>query len=208
LSNPFLIFGASGHAKVVVDVASRSGQKIDFIADDAPQVKAIFGYRVSHSQSPELALLKVFDFLVAVGENVARERIFEKLRLRGGQPKTLTHPSAIISPESRILPGTLCCAGVVVNPDAAIGRNCILNTAATVDHDCIVGDHSHICPGVRLAGDVVIGQRTMIGTGAVILPGVRIGSGCVIGAGSVVNCDIPDAMVAYGVPAKPKRPVR
>ena len=39
-------------------------------------------------------------------------------------------------------------------------------------------------------------------TESALLPGIRIGSNCVVGAGSVVNCDIPDEMVAYGVPAK------
>ena len=35
------------------------------------------------------------------------------------------------------------------------------------------------------------------------MPGVTIGNNVVIGAGAVVTKDIPDNMVAVGVPAKP-----
>ncbi len=97
------------------------------------------------------------------------------------------------------------CTGVVINPGPVVHDNCIINTSASIDHDCVVGEHTHVCPGVRLAGNVRVGPRTMIGVGASVLPGVRIGEGCVIGAGAVVNRDLPDHVVAYGVPARVQR---
>jgi acetyltransferase-like isoleucine patch superfamily enzyme len=86
-----------------------------------------------------------------------------------------------------------------------IGDDCIVNTSASVDHDCVVGDHVHLCPGVHLAGAVNVGSGTMIGTGAVILPVIQIGKGCVVGAGAVVNRDLPDGVIAFGVPARVQR---
>ena len=61
--------------------------------------------------------------------------------------------------------------------------------------------------GYQYNKDVYIGQNTWIGANVVILPGVHIGKNCVIGAGSVVNKDIPDNVVAVGVPCRVLRKV-
>jgi len=49
---------------------------------------------------------------------------------------------------------------------------------------------------------VVLGDGCDIGVGAIILPGVSIGSGSIIGAGSVVTKNIPEYVIAAGVPAR------
>lgn len=49
---------------------------------------------------------------------------------------------------------------------------------------------------------VSIGAGSWLGTNAVVLPGVTIGRQVAIGAGSVVTTDIPDGVVAAGVPAR------
>lgn len=51
-------------------------------------------------------------------------------------------------------------------------------------------------------GKIEVGAHTFIGARSTIMPGVSIGERCVIGTGSVVTKDIPDGMVACGVPAK------
>lgn len=53
-----------------------------------------------------------------------------------------------------------------------------------------------------MEGCISIGDNVMIGAGTVILPNVRIGSNVVIGAGSIVCKDIPDNVVAAGVPCR------
>lgn len=53
---------------------------------------------------------------------------------------------------------------------------------------------------------VTIGHDVWIGHGAVIMPGVTIGNGAVIGANAVVTRDVPDYMIAAGVPAKILKP--
>ncbi|MBP3489701.1 MAG: sugar O-acetyltransferase [Roseburia sp.] len=47
-----------------------------------------------------------------------------------------------------------------------------------------------------------VGKNVWIGSGVQIMPGITIGDNSVIGAGSVVTSDIPDNVVAYGVPCK------
>lgn len=61
--------------------------------------------------------------------------------------------------------------------------------------------------GIEIAKPITVGDNVWIGAGSVILAGVTIGSGSVIGAGSVVTKDIPENVVAVGVPCKVKRKI-
>ena len=51
----------------------------------------------------------------------------------------------------------------------------------------------------------VVGQDTFIGSGTMLVAPVTIGQGAKIGAGSVVTRDISKNILAYGVPARPKK---
>ena len=51
-------------------------------------------------------------------------------------------------------------------------------------------------------GDIVIGDNVFVGSNSTILYDVKIGNNVIIGAGSLVNKDIPDGVIAAGVPAK------
>lgn len=59
--------------------------------------------------------------------------------------------------------------------------------------------------GIRTA-DITIEDGCRIGYRATLLPGVRIGKGTVVGAGAVVTGDLPERVVAGGVPARVIRP--
>ena len=51
-------------------------------------------------------------------------------------------------------------------------------------------------------GRVILKENCKIGSHSTIMPGVTIGKNSIIGAHSFVNKDIPDNVIAYGVPAK------
>ena len=51
-------------------------------------------------------------------------------------------------------------------------------------------------------GEIVTGNNVFIGSNTTILYDVKIGNNVVIGAGSVVTKDIPDGVIAAGVPCK------
>ena len=55
--------------------------------------------------------------------------------------------------------------------------------------------------------DVHIGENVWIGAGAIILPGVHIGKNSVIGAGSVVTRDVPEGVLAVGIPCRVVREI-
>lgn len=204
---PLVVFGAGGHAKVVIDAARAAGRQPEIILDNAAADPIFEGIPLLAPNEDTWKQLPRFRFLVAIGNNASREKLFAELRSRGGAPETIIHPFSCVARSARIGIGTVVLAGAIVNPGAEIGENCILNTGCRIDHDCRIGNHTHICPGVSLAGNVSIGERSLIGVGSCSIQGITIGSDVTIGAGSVIIRNIPDRCVAYGNPARPRREV-
>ncbi len=84
-----------------------------------------------------------------------------------------------------------------------IGNNVTLTRGVTfITHDGGVAVFREKYPGMNVYGRIRIGNNVFIGVHSIILPGVTVGDNVVIGAGSVVNKDIPDNVVAAGIPAK------
>lgn len=189
-----ILYGASGHAKVIIDILEANGIKIDYIIDDNPSVRELLSYEVRQNTG-------YYDkAIIAIGSNEIRRRIVESIEVK--QYITAIHPTAIISPRARIGSGTVVMQGSIIQSSTEIGTHCIVNTGASVGHDCEVCDFVHIAPHATLAGNVSVGAGTWIGAGTVVRQGITIGSGSMIGVGSVVVKDIPDNVIAYGNPCK------
>lgn len=191
------IYGASGHGKVVADIAKAVGYTVvAFVDDDESKDEfcALPCIRADKMQKLPVAL--------GIGSNKARYTVFEKLKKGSFETPALIHPSAVISPSARIAEAAVVMPNGVVNADASIGIGCIVNTAAVVEHDCSIGDFVHISPNAALAGGVTVGEMSHIGIGANVIQLVSIGKGCIIGAGAAVISDISDNTTAVGVPAK------
>jgi sugar O-acyltransferase (sialic acid O-acetyltransferase NeuD family) len=137
--------------------------------------------------------------VIAIGENTTRRRIAQRYDLPW---LTVVHPQALVEPSVRLGQGTVILARAVVQVDSSLGNHVIVNHAATVDHDCVVESHAHLAPGVHLAGGVTVGEGVLLGIGAVAIPGVRICAGTTVGAGAAVGHDLPEHVVAVGVPAE------
>jgi sugar O-acyltransferase (sialic acid O-acetyltransferase NeuD family) len=201
-----LLWGAGGHAKVILDVARAMGAFTDIaFLDDAGEKGAWFrGYPIlgSLQRLPFLAGPDRPHFLIAIGDNRVRAKRYAAAAREGWTAATLVHPSAVVSPSAAIGEGTVVMARAVIQADARVGRNCIVNTGAIVEHDCRIGDHVHICPGAVLGGSVRVGDFTLVGTGANALPCAAIEEAAVIGAGAVVLDRIPAYATAVGVPAR------
>lgn len=199
--NRLIIIGASGHGKVVADIAKLSGYTDIAFLDDAPGLKVVSGYPVLGAVSTFSAFSQD-DFFVAIGNSDIRRRIQDEISSSGARLVTLIHPSAVVAQDVVIGEGTAVMAGAVINPSVRIGRGCIVNTSASVDHDCVIGDFSHISVGAHLAGSVAVDKRTWIGIGAVVNNNLSICSDVVIGAGAVVVRSIGVSGTYVGIPAK------
>lgn len=198
-----IIIGASGHGKVIADMATSLEYKDIFFLDDNISNHHCMEFPVVGT-SRDAVNFPDADFIVAIGNAIVRERIQHELSAAGLKITTLIHPKAIVSSRSKIEKGTVIMAGAVVNPDSIIGEGCIINTGATVDHDNRINDYAHISVGSHLAGTVSIGKRTWIGAGATVSNNIKICADCMIGAGALVvkNIDYPGTYI--GVPAKRK----
>ena len=183
------IYGASGHGKVVCDVAKSVGYKEIIFLDDNGELKF----------SPDLPK---FPVIIAIGDNKIRANLQKKVSEAGFEIATLIHETAVISPSAKIGRGVVIMPNVVVNADAIIGDGVILNSSCVIEHDCKIGKFAHISPNSVLAGGVEVGEFSHIGLGSSVIQKIKIGKNCVIGAGSAVIKDIDENCVAVGVPAK------
>lgn len=77
--------------------------------------------------------------------------------------------------------------GVVIEDFVQIGSHCSLYSVSTIDNK---------------EGQIILKKNCKIGSHSVVMPGVTIGENAIIGAFSFVNKDLPDNVVAAGVPIK------
>ena len=146
-------------------------------------------------------------FVVAIGDNGTRGTVLERAiaAVPGLEPATIVHPSAVIGHDATVSPGAILLAGCVVGNGSHVGRGALLGIHSSIDHDSMLGDHASLGPSATTGGAVRIGTTTAVGLGANIIHGVTIGADTVVGAGALVLSDLPECVVAYGVPARVAR---
>lgn len=203
MSDQLIIIGASGHGKVVADIALKMNKwnSIVFLDDDKSK-KTCLGFEVVGKFSDAHFYIDKADFFVAIGSNTTREKLQSSLEKQGASMATLIYPSAIVGIDVAIGNGTVIMAGVVINSSTRIGKGCIINTSATLDHDNAIEDYVHVSPGTKIAGTVKVGKGTWLGIGSVVSNNVKITSECIVGAGAVVVKDIIEPGIYVGVPVR------
>lgn len=77
--------------------------------------------------------------------------------------------------------------GVTIEDEVQIGSHCSIYSVSTIDEK---------------VGKVILRKNSKVGSHTTILPNITIGKNSIIGAHSLVIKDIPDNVVAFGVPAK------
>lgn len=206
-AEPLVVYGAGGHGKVVADAARSQGLEVLGFLDDDPS-------RVSRRVLGELAVLGDASWLagrpsvrvaLGIGDNEVRRGLTERLRAGGARLAAVTHRSAVVAPTAQVGAGVVVLACAVVNPDARVGEGAILNTGAIVEHDVQIGAYAHVSPNAALGGGASLGAGAHLGIGAQVSPLCSIGAQTIVGAGAVVVRDLPERVVAYGVPARVRR---
>lgn len=196
-----IIIGASGHGKVISDIAKLNGYSDIVFLDDNPAITSCGDYPVVG----KTALVETLegDVVVGIGNAQIRKRIQEVIPEY--RVVSQIHPNAVIGSHVAIGRGTVVMAGAVINYGSIIGKGCIINTCASLDHDCVLGNYVHVAVGSHLCGTVSIGDNTWVGAGSTVSNNMSIIADCVIGAGAVVVKSISEAGVYVGVPAKQLR---
>jgi sugar O-acyltransferase (sialic acid O-acetyltransferase NeuD family) len=205
--NVCVVVGAGAQGRVTLEAwrSARSDARFVFVDDD-PRLHgtSLLGAEVvgGLDRLTELAGRVV----IALGNNETRLAIAARLegKVEWG---TVVAASATVLPSVTIGPGSVVLAGAVVNTEARIGAHVVVNTGVVVEHDCVIEDGASLSPGTRMGGRVRVGRAAFVSTGVTLAPRVTVGAGAVIGAGAVVMRDIPDRVLAYGVPARVIRPI-
>lgn len=206
MSERFIVFGAGGHAKVIVESlrAARPGGEITVLDDDPGATsRTLLGLPIAGTRAWLAANWPEAPVVPAIGRNALRAEFLRWLAAVGRNPATIVDPGARLSPSATVGPGAFLAPSATVNAETVLAEGTIVNTGATIDHDCRIGRAAHIAPGAHLCGGVEVGEEALIGAGAVVIPGIRIGRGAVIGAGAAVTRDVADGARVGGVPARP-----
>jgi sugar O-acyltransferase (sialic acid O-acetyltransferase NeuD family) len=203
------IWGASGQAKVLLDILALRGDaaRVTHFFDKNETIEKLNGLPVLGGWDSFLKWSKKnkenYSFVVAVGaDNKGRLELQEKIKKYGHRPLTVIHPSAIIAGNAEIGEGSQILPGAIICAEAKVGRAVIVNTGASVDHESIIEDGVHIMPKAVITGCVKISKYVQVGSNATIFPRIKIGESAIVGAGSVIMKDIPEREIWVGVPGK------
>lgn len=77
--------------------------------------------------------------------------------------------------------------GIEIQDNVQIGSHCSIYSISTIDNK---------------EGKVTIKKGSVVGSHSVVMPGITIGEKSILGAFTFVNKDIPDKVLAYGVPVR------
>jgi sugar O-acyltransferase (sialic acid O-acetyltransferase NeuD family) len=206
----YVVWGSSGHAKVLFGIIGRLGGRVLATFDNNPAATPITGIPLYIGAAgfeqwvAETGDVHDVRALVAIGGNRGRDRIdtLARMTAAGLTAEPLIDPHASVDATATIGGGTQVLPGAVVSAEAVLGNGCILNHKASVDHECQIGSGVHLAPGATLCGLVTVGDAAMVATGAIVLPRIRIGQGATVGGGAVVIKDVPDYAVVVGNPAR------
>lgn len=199
--NRLIIIGASGHGKVVADIARLNGYSDIVFLDNNSEITKCASYPVLGPDTMTAELQG--DVFVAIGNAVNRRKLMEREQNRFFP--VLIHPQAVVAKDVVIGKGTVVMGGTVINPNTKIGQGVIINTASSVDHDCEIEDYVHVSVGAHLCGTVRVGMGTWVGAGAIVSNNVDICADSMIGAGAVVVKNITEAGTYIGVPVRKYR---
>lgn len=203
-----IIIGAGGMGRQVLSFAKSCngyGKEYDIkgFLDDNPHAMEGFpgyppvlgtvdGYRVETDDV----------FFNSIGDIQAKKRCIQKIQDKGGDFLTLVHPTAQVSPDTKIGQGCMIGSYVGIGVETTIGDFCLIQSKATIGHDVHVDDYARIDCNVVLIAGVNVGKDVCIHTSAVVNHDVKLGDGCIVGAMSFVIKNVRPGQTVFGNPAR------
>lgn len=183
MEKSYVIYGAGGHAKVIVDLILEHRGKIECIFDDnVEEENATFMGIPVLKYSCEL--YRNSKMIIAIGDNKIRRLLTSKLKHNFA---TLIHPKASVSEFALIGKGTVILANAVVQAEVSIGDHSIINIGACVDHEVSISDFVHIGPMAYIGGAALIKNGVKIDPGVIVLRNTEIAENSHITALSLVS---------------------
>jgi len=198
-----VIVGAGGHGMEVLGVLKKLNFSSLFFFDEEVSKSSPYPEipMISDLENLRKVLLQDPEFVLGVGNPLAREKLYSLLIKSGGKYKSVFSNSAHLNSDL-ISNGFEVMEFGYVGPKVKFGKGVLINTRASIHHECEVGSFSEIGPGAILLGASKIGAKCRIGAGAVILPGINLGDEVIVGAGAVVTKDVSNHEIVVSVPVK------
>lgn len=198
------IFGYSGHAYVVIDVALSNNYVVKSYFDKFELNKNPYNliYNGFENEVDVKSIVKADMVFPAIGSNLIRKKVVDLIENLDLSQTVLIDSSASVSIRSIIQESSLVAPNSIINSMVFVGKGTIVNSGAILEHECRIGNFTHIAPGAVLAGNVIVGENVFIGANSTIKEGIVIGNNALIGAGSVVISDIPSNETWVGNPAR------
>ena len=214
MKEKYVLFGVSGFLSDIIDVIHANDGRVTALYMNMPEVKrdhmmglrerlALLDYPVDVHESLE-SFEPQPDVRYALGTPAPhRHRLVEELKktysLTFG---SLIHPTAFLGSNVRIGEGVFVNVNATVGPNAILDDFCTMNRCVSIGHETRIGKHALIGPNATIAGSVTVGDCATVAMMATIIDKVRVGAWTFVGAASLVTKDLPERVVAFGVPAR------
>lgn len=205
-TNKLVIYGTGNGALTVLETVKAMGgiEVVGFIASHQDKIgKTHAGLNVySDSQLSEIFADGVTNFIAAITDRSHRLALLNEAQKIGFKLFNAIHPRAYLSPSCVLQGGIHVKSGAIIETESKIGFGCIIDNGVIVPHHNRISDGAHLAPGVCLGSSITIGERALLGVGVRVDTGINIGNDVIVSPGSAVTRNLPDAVVAEGVPAK------
>ena len=193
------IIGAGATARVVADIIleSHTFRIAGFVGSPGDE-KTFADGRVyhdipflgDHSVLPKLNEIDVVGFIVAIGDDFIREKVYYEALQAELSPVNAISPRAAINADIIIGAGTAISPGVTIGSGVNIGNNVIIFPGAVIGADVNIGDHCCLKAGAIVSVGSTIEKNARLGVGAVV-DSVTVGKNQDVPTGTVVRESLP-----------------
>jgi len=194
------IFGTGGLSRVVCSIINNNNnyEIAGFIEQKSKKDLGKKNYSLDY-------FLKNFNnvnIVIAVGENISRKKIYEKLKNKTFFFPNIISKYAIISADTKMGQGNIIMPKTFINTNSKIENFCILNSSSLLEHDCSIKSFVNISPAAIICGGCKLDEGVFIGANSTIIQYLNIEKWSVIGSGTTVIENIKKNTLNLGTPSK------
>jgi len=206
-----VIIGAGGFArevKFLLEEINKTSPTYEFLGYLVSDINTLGNYDSKNEVLGEISWLSNRENIcAAIGIGAPQHRLNIGRDISNKYPNIvfppLIHPNVIYDSDSCVFEkGTIICASTVLTVNVKVMAFSLVNLCCTIGHEAIIGSGCVLNPTVNISGGVHLDASVLIGTGSQILQYIKVGKNSIVGAGACVTKNIPDNVVAFGVPAK------